>query len=456
MEDIQSIILGRLCQNDDYCRRVLPHLKKAYFEDHYRETYDLILKFITRYNKLPNSTALDIEFQQSPYIERADANEISEIIKVLDVKKELDEEWILKTTEKWCQHRAITNAVYESIDIIDGTSKELSKGAIPEMLKKALSVSFDTSIGHDFFKDASSRHDKYTQNVYKIPFDLEMFNDITQGGVERKTLNLLMTTTNGGKSLCMCHFTSSYLAAGKNVLYITLEMAEEKIAERIDANLLDVELNDLKFVAKDRFVDKIGQLKKKTQGQLIVKEYPTATAHVGHFRALLNELKLKKNFVPDVVCIDYLGICASERSKNANDSYGYMKMVAEELRGLAVEYDVPVWTAVQLNREGAKSSDADLTNIAESWGIAATADFTILGIRNDQLDKANQIMFKQLKSRYDDMGRIPRFLCGIDRPKMRLYDIEQTSATQSGGDMSQITSNPAPVATEADFTTFKC
>jgi archaellum biogenesis ATPase FlaH len=390
--------------------------------------YDLYLSFLTKYNKLPSASALDIEYQQKPDFERPNAPDVLELINQSKVCEKVEYDWLLDTTEKWCKERALHLAIMESVDIIDGDNKEKAPGAIPNMLQDALSVSFDTNVGHDYISNAKERYEFYHRKEERIEFDLQKFNEITDGGVPRKTANVILGGTNVGKTLIMCHLSSAYLQMGYNVLYITMEMAEEKIAERIDANLFDVEINDLKFLTKEKFESNVKRISGKTEGQLMIKEYPTACAHVGHFRALLNELKLKKEFLPDVICVDYLGICASERSKNSSDSYGYLKMISEELRGMAVEYKVALWTGVQLNRSGFSSTDADLTNIAESWGIAHTADFAFMAIQDEQLAKANQYMIKQLKSRYGDKDKIPKFIVGVEKAKMRLYDTENSAS----------------------------
>tara|TARA_R110002153_G_scaffold89582_3_gene219216 strand:+ start:3567 stop:4829 length:1263 start_codon:yes stop_codon:yes gene_type:complete len=401
-------------------------------EKEYRPVYELILSFIRSYNKLPTSAALQIEFGQSDYTTRADANEISKLITSLDTASEVDEAWLLNSTEKFCKDRAVQLAIMESIEILDGNKPDKSEGSIPEILSNALSVSFDTNIGHDYIDNASERFDFYKRKEDKVPFDIGMLNTITKGGISRKTLNIILAGTGVGKSLAMCHFAAAALSEGKNVLYITLEMAEEKIAERIDANLFDIDIAEIENMPKDLFESKVNLIKKKTQGKLIVKEYPTATAHAGHFRALLDELKLKKSFAPDIIFIDYLNIAASSRMKGLGGSvntYSYVKAIAEELRGLAVEFNVPVWSATQVTRTGFGNTDVEITDTSESFGLPATADLMIALISTEKLESMNQLMVKQLKNRYNDLTSNKRFVVGIDRSKMRLYDVEDSAQT---------------------------
>lgn len=425
----------------------MPHLKTEYFEGGGKVVYELILDFITKYNKLPNATSLDIEFKSSEGITRPDANEIADEIKNLDTYSKVEDEWLLESTEKWCKDRAVFNAVMESISIIDGKDEEQSEGAIPDILSKALSVTFDTNVGHDYIESASERYDFYHTTEDKMPFDIEMFNNITNGGVPNKTLNIILAGTGAGKSLAMCHFASAALSQGKNVLYITLEMAEERIAERIDANLMDVRIDQIKDLSREKFDQKIDRINNKTNGQLIIKEYPTASAHTGHFRALLTELKMKKNFKPDVIFIDYLNICASARIKGLGSSvntYSLIKSIAEEVRGLAVEFNVPIWSATQVTRTGFNNSDIELTDTSESFGLPATADLMIALIMTEQLEAMNQIMVKQLKNRYNDLSTNKKFTIGIDKSKMRLYDIADPTANiiQAGGPQVPIGQTP--------------
>ena len=450
-ENIQTIILKTLVQNEDYCRKALPHLKPEYFEAEHKPVYDLFLQFIGKFNKLPTSSVLDIELQSSQYANRPNTNDIVKLIHELDNKVEVDMSWLLNTTEKWCKDRAVYLAIMESIGIIDGKNKQLSEGAIPEILTKALAVSFDANVGHDYIENADDRFSFYNEKEERIPFDLDKLNEITKGGVTNKTLNIILAGTGVGKSLAMCHLASAALAQGRNVLYITLEMAEERIAERIDANLMDVPIDQIESLPKDLFDTKVGKIKAKTNGKLIVKEYPTSTAHVGHFRALLNELKLKKNFEPDMIFIDYINICASSRIKGLGGSvntYSLVKAIAEELRGLAGEFSVPVWSATQVTRTGFANTDVELTDTAESFGLPATADLMFALISTEQLEGMNQIMVKQLKNRYNDLTKNKRFVLGIDRPKMRLYDVEDSAQTLT----NEPTSNQSSQTT--DFSGF--
>ena len=410
----------------------------------------MILSFIRSYNKLPTSAALQIEFGSSDYTTRKDVNEITKLITSLDTKSEVDETWLVNSTEKFCKDRAVQIAIMESIDILDGKKKDKAEGSIPEILSKALSVSFDTNIGHDYIDNADERYDFYKKKEDKIPFDINMLNTITKGGISRKTLNIILAGTGVGKSLAMCHFASAALSDGKNVLYITLEMAEEKIAERIDANLFDINIAEIENMPKDVFDTKVNTIKKKTQGKLIVKEYPTATAHAGHFRALLDELKLKRAFTPDIIFIDYLNIAASSRMKGLGGSintYSYVKAIAEELRGLAVEFNVPVWSATQVTRTGFGNTDVEITDTSESFGLPATADLMLALISTEKLEAMNQVMVKQLKNRYNDPTTNKRFVVGIDRAKMRLYEVEDSAQTLQNEPSTSINNN--------DYSTFK-
>ena len=453
MTNIQKIILKTLINDEEYCRKALPHIKAEYFEDEYKPVYELILSFLQKYNKLPNSSALDVEFQKSDYINKSNRNEIHNLIVDLKNYEEVEREWLLNSTEEWCKQRAVYLAIIKSIGIIDGKDKQLTDGAIPGILSKALQVSFDTNVGHDYFENSNNRYDFYHLQEDKIPFDIALLNTITKGGVSNKTLNIILAGTGVGKSLAMCHFASANLSAGQNVLYITLEMAEERIAERIDANLFDVPIDQLETLPRELFDSKVNTLKGKTRGKLIVKEYPTATAHVGHFRALLDELKLKKDFVPDVVYIDYLNIMSSSRVKGLGGSintYSLIKAIAEELRGLAVENNIPVWSATQVTRTGFGNTDVELTDTSESFGLPATADLMFALISTDQLEGMNQLMVKQLKNRYNDPTQNKRFVVGIDRSKMRLYDVEDSAQTLSSDEIT--TQKPQ---NSADFSAFK-
>ena len=433
MEKLEITLLKNLIHNDEYARKVIPFIKLEYFE--MRSEMILcqeIIDFIAKYNKCPTQEIIDIEIQNRDDLTETEYKEVREINQTLD-KVETNTEWLVDATEKWCRDRAIYLALMSSIKIADGQDNNKGRDAIPHILSDALAVSFDNHVGHDYLEDYEARYESYHKKEEKIPFDLEFLDKITKGGVPNKTLNIALAGTGVGKSLFMCHFASSVLLQGKNVLYITLEMAEEKIAERIDANLLDVNIRDLTDLPRVIFENKVTKLSEKTQGQLIIKEYPTASAHAGHFKTLLNELTLKKSFKPDIIFIDYLNICASSRySKLGNvNSYSYIKAIAEDLRGLAVEYNVPIISATQTTRSGFGSSDIDLTDTSESFGLPATADLMFALISTDELEGLNQIMVKQLKNRYNDPTINKRFVLGIDRAKMRLYDCEQNI----GGDL---------------------
>ena len=427
MDNVELLILRSLLYNEDYARKVVPFIQGDYFEQPSQKiTFEEIATFITDYDELPSKEALYIEVEKRNDVTEELYKQITELIGVLDDSPS-DEEWLLNTSEKWCRDRAIYLALMESIKIADGQDAKKEKGAIPSILSDALAVSFDNNIGHDYLKDYEERYESYHRKEDKIPFDLEYFNKITKGGIPNKTLNIALAGTGVGKSLFMCHMASSCLANGRNVLYVTMEMAEEKIAERIDANLLNVNIQEITDLPKPMFESKVTSLAKKTQGTLIIKEYPTASAHSGHFKSLLNELALKKSFRPDIIFIDYLNICASSRYRgNANvNSYSYIKAIAEELRGLAVEANVPIVSATQTTRSGFASSDVDLTDTSESFGLPATADLMFALISTEELEGMNQIMVKQLKNRYNDPTMFKRFIVGIDRAKMRLYDCEQ-------------------------------
>jgi len=429
MDNVELLILRSLLYNEDYARKVVPFIQGDYFEQPSQKiTFEEIATFITDYDELPSKEALYIEVEKRNDVTEELYKQITELIGVLDDSPS-DEEWLLNTSEKWCRDRAIYLALMESIRIADGQDEKKDKGAIPSILSDALAVSFDNNIGHDYLKDYEERYESYHRKEDKIPFDLEYFNKITKGGIPNKTLNIALAGTGVGKSLFMCHMASSCLANGRNVLYVTMEMAEEKIAERIDANLLNVNIQEITDLPKPMFESKVTSLAKKTQGTLIIKEYPTASAHSGHFKSLLNELALKKSFRPDIIFIDYLNICASSRYRgNANvNSYSYIKAIAEELRGLAVEANVPIVSATQTTRSGFASSDVDLTDTSESFGLPATADLMFALISTEELEALGQILIKQLKNRYNDPTINKRFVIGIDRAKMRLYDCEQSA-----------------------------
>ena len=438
MNKVENLVLKNLLLDEEYVRKALPFIKAEYFtEIKEKELFKVISKYFTDYNAIPTKEALEIEVGTLKNISDEQHGQIVQLIRDIDSEKS-DYDWILDTTEKWCKERAVYLALMESIKIAEGNDEKRATGAIPSILSEALAVSFDNHIGHDYLEDYEERYEFYHQTEEKIPFDLEFFNRITKGGLPNKTLNIALAGTGVGKSLFMCHVASSVLLQSKNVLYITLEMAEEKIAERIDANLLSVDIQQLDQLPKMMFDSKVQKIAKKTQGQLIIKEYPTASASVGHFRALLNDLALKKSFKPDIIFIDYLNICASSRySKLGNvNSYSYIKAIAEELRGLAVEANVPIVSATQTTRSGYGSSDVDLTDTSESFGLPATADLMFALISTEELEQINQIMVKQLKNRYNDPTINKRFVVGIDRSKMRLYDVEQ-SAQDSLTDSNQ-------------------
>ena len=428
---IETTILGNLLQNEEYTRKVLPFLKNDYFTSNAEKTiHETIGDFVTKYNSLPTKEALSIELQEV----KINEEEFKETMELLDdISKDTEEYadlgWLLDSTEKFCQDKAIYNAVVESIGILDNQKSSQDKGLIPEILSDALSVSFDPHVGHDYLDDSDDRFEFYHRVEEKIPFDLEYFNKITKGGLPQKSLNICLAGTGVGKSLFMCHVASACLSQNQNVLYITLEMAEEKIAERIDANMLDIAVDDLHALSKDMYDRKIENLRKTTKGKLIVKEYPTASANVNHFRALLNELNLKRSFVPDIIFVDYLNICTSSRIRTgANvNSYTYIKSIAEELRGLAVENKIPIVSATQTTRSGYSNTDVGLEDTSESFGLPATADLMFAIISTEQMEELGQIMVKQLKNRYNDPTVNRKFIVGIDRAKMRLFDVDQAA-----------------------------
>ena len=428
MDKIEFLILKCLINNEEYARKVLPFIKEEYFEEFEQKVvFQEISKFILEYNKIPTKQILDIEVEKRNDINGDQYKSISQLVDNLD-EITVEYKWLIDCTEKWCRDRAIYLALIESIQLVDDKGDK-NRDAIPSILQDALSVSFDNHVGHDYLQDYEERFEFYNKKEEKIEFDLEYFNKITKGGIPNKTLNIALAGTGVGKSLFMCHVASSVLLQGRNVLYITMEMAEEKIAERIDANLLNVPIQQLTDLPKSMFESKVTNLAKKTQGTLIIKEYPTASAHAGHFKALLNELALKKSFRPDIIFIDYLNICASSRYKGnlSVNSYSYIKAIAEELRGLAVEFNVPIFSATQTTRGGFGSSDPELTDTSESFGLPATADLMFALISTEELEELGQIMIKQLKNRYNDPTVYKRFVIGIDRAKMRLYDCEQSA-----------------------------
>ena len=425
-QTIERTALTNLLNNEDYLRKVLPFIKPEYFDvKEERIIFDEIAKFVDKYNKNPTQISLEIEVSTRKDLNDIEHRKIVDIIKTLNPEK-VDFDWLVDTTEKFVKDKAIYNAIVEGVGIIDGKSKDKTPESIPSILTEALAVSFDNSVGHDYLEDSEARFDYYHHKEERIPFDLEFFNKITKGGLPPKTLNIALAGTGVGKSLFMCHQSANCLSQGKNVLYITLEMAEERIAERIDANMMNISIPDLHDLPKKMFDDKITRLQKKAKGKLIIKEYPTASAHSGHFRGLLKELAIKKSFKPDIIFIDYLNICASSRFKAGNNmnSYTIIKSIAEELRGLAVETNVPIMSATQTTRSGFSNTDVGLEDTAESFGLPATADLMFALIATEELNELNQICVKQLKNRYNDPTMNKRFIIGIDRTKMKLFDVE--------------------------------
>ena len=428
--NFERVIFGNLLSREDYGRRVIPFLKSEYFQDRTdRILFELIESYVQKFNKFPTTESLMIDLGSKSGVDQEMHDSVRGTINELTHDPKTDLEWIVERTEKFCQEKAVYNGIMKSIQILDNKDEKHTKEAIPKILSDALAVSFDTSIGHNFLDDAQSRYEFYHRKETRVPFNLEYFNNITKGGLPNKTLSVCLAGTGVGKSLFMCHCASGNLLDGKNVLYITMEMAEERIAERIDANLLDVTVDELAVMPYESFQKKIAKVKNKTTGKLIIKEYPTSSAGSANFRHLLNELKLKKNFVPDVIYIDYINICASSRIKyTANvNSYTYVKAIAEELRGLAVEFNVPIITATQTTRSGYSSSDVDLTDTSESFGLPATADFMFALINSEELEALSQLMVKQLKNRFNDPARNKRFVIGVDRTKMRLYDVDESA-----------------------------
>ena len=435
MNRLEQIILKNLIHNEEFTRKVLPFIKADYFSDQTEKlVFKEVFEFVNKYKNLPTHEALVINITEKTNLTEPQVKESIELLKDIEVSKEdkVELQWLTEQTEKFCQDKALYNAIMESVSILDENNAKKTKGEIPQLLADALGVSFDSNVGHDYMQDFNERYDFYHRVETRVRFDLDIFNKITKGGLPIKTLNIALAGTGVGKSLFMCHVAASCISQGHNVLYITLEMAEEKIAERIDANLLNVDLNELQSITRGDYERKFEALKSKTHGKLIIKEYPTASASALHFRALLNELRLKKNFKPDIIFIDYLNICASARIKpggNVN-SYTYIKSIAEELRGLAVEFALPVVSATQTTRSGYSNSDPGLEDTSESFGLPATADFMFALVTNEELEGLNQILVKQLKNRYSDPNFFKRFVVGVDRPKMRLYDAEQSAQAE--------------------------
>lgn len=425
---LEQTILANLIHNEEYCRKVIPYIRESYFDDvTIKKIFSTFSDYVDEYKEPPSVEALKIMLDG-----RKDLNEemFKEVIRTVDelkIDKATNQEWLVSETEKFCQDQDLINSVRKAIMIIDGKDKEMDKGSIPKLLSDSLGISFDTHIGHDYLDDFEDRYEFYHRKEERLPFDIDMLNKITKGGLPKKSLTVLLASTGVGKSLVMCHMAAAAFMYGKNALYITAEMAEERIAERIDANLLNVTLDELSQLSKETFQKRVDRIKEKTPGRLVVKEYPTGTAHAGHFRHLLNELRLKRNFVPDIIFIDYLNICASSRIKGAAsvNTYVLVKSIAEEIRGLAMEFNVPIVSATQANREGYGNGDMDLTNTSESIGLPQTVDAMFALISTEELEGMGQIMIKQLKNRWNDLNYYRRFVVGIDRSKMKLYDVEE-------------------------------
>lgn len=452
---LEKQILSKLVFDEDFLRKTIPFLKEEYFTSNSdKRIFKLVIEYVKKYNSCPSVPALVIEIDNVTGISDDEHKEIVDFIRGIK-NDEVDKQWLLDQTERFCQDKAIYNAIMTSIQILDGRNQKQDKGSIPTILSDALAVSFDSHVGHDFLEDYLNRYDFYHKKEHRIPFDLEYFNRITKGGLPNKTLNVALAGTGVGKSLFMCHCAASNLSAGHNVLYITLEMSEEKIAERIDANLLNVQIDELTVLPKDAYEKKVNRVKEKTTGKLVIKEYPTASAGANHFRHLLNELSLKRNFVPDIIYIDYLNICISSRLKfgsNVN-SYSYIKSIAEELRGLAVEHNVPIVTATQTTRSGYTNTDLGLEDTSESFGLPATADFMFALISSEELETLGQIMVKQLKNRYNDPTAYRKFVVGVDRAKMKLYDVEQHAQDDISDDKPAFDSSESGkrISTERKF-----
>ena len=441
MSSIEKIILSNLICTDSYARKVIPFLKAEYFQDRPDQlVFNLITEYVGKYTKFPSKEALFIDLSNKTGLNEQLFGQARDLIRDLEADKATGEDWLLENTEKFCKDGALFNAVMTAVNFVDkGQKHDISAGELPEILSKALGVSFDTNIGHDFITDAEARYDLYQKKEYKIPFDLDYLNRITKGGVSRKTLNVFMAVTGVGKSLVMCHMAAANLLIGKNVLYLTLEMSEEKIAERIDANLLNVELDRLPVYGKEKYLTGINKIQQKTNGKLIIKEYPPGGASVVNFRHLLSELKLKKKFVPDIIYVDYLNLCASSRVKMGGsiNTYTYVKWITEEVRGLAVEYNLPIVSATQTNRGGVDNSDPGMGETSESFGLPQTVDLFLALISSENLENLNQILVKQLKNRYGDINRDNKFIIGVDKSKMKLYDTEQISQLTSSSSSSK-------------------
>ena len=454
---IEHTILNNLFFNEDFTRKAIPFLKETYFPKRDEKIlFSEISKFLHTYNNLPTKETILIELNNRKDLNETEYKDVKDLVASIS-QEDTDLKWLLDTTEKFCKDRAVHNAVLEGITILEGKDKTRTPESLPSLLSDALGVSFDKHVGHDYIEDAGERFDWYHTKEKRYPFDLSYFNRITKGGIPSKTLNIALAGTGVGKSLFMCHAASAFLTQGLNVLYITLEMAEERIAERIDANLFDISMDDIRSMPKELYDSKVKKLEDKTNGRLVIKEYPTASAHSGHFKALINELALKKSFKPQVIFIDYLNICASARFKGGNiSSYFYIKAIAEELRGLAVEHDVPIFSATQTTRSGFTSSDIGLEDTSESFGLPATADFMFALISNEELEGLGQMKVKQLKNRYNDPGINRSFIIGVDRAKMRLYDTANSAQNIVGGkELKQEENYPSPEQSYEKFSDFK-
>lgn len=444
MKKIESVILENLVHNEEYIRHVLPFLTPEYFHNPAeKEVFETIKDFFYKYNTSPSIVALKVEVDNR-IISEGIYKEISDVVGEISDRSNVDYAWLIDKSEKFCKDKAVYNAIMKSIQILDGEDKELTKDALPSLLADAIAVSFDTSVGHDLFEDAEERYDLLHEKKNKIRFDIDMLNKITRGGVEKKTLNVFLASTNVGKSLALCHLAASYIRAGMDVLYITLEMAAEKISERVDCNLLSLNIEDLEKVSKEKFISKMDEVERKTQGRLIVKEYPMSSAHSGHFRALLDELDTKKSFKPSVIIIDYLNICSAQRASKNDNSYTLVKKIAEELRALAQEYNVPVWSATQTNRGGANNSDISITDTSESFGLPMTVDFLLALVRTDELDEMGQLLCIQLKSRYNNVAFHRKFVIGVDITMFRLFNVEQSA-------QDDIVNNDKPAPDKSKF-----
>ena len=454
---IEKTVISNLVFNEDYYRRVYPYIKSEYFDDGtLKKIFDTYSSYVEDYKEPPSVEALKISLDKRKDMNEDSYQSVMSTVDELQRDPDTNIDWLVKETEKFCQDKDLFNSIRKAILIMDGEEKDMDKGSIPELLSKSLGISFDSSVGHDFIEDADSRYDFYHRKEERMPFDIDLLNKVTKGGLPRKSMSVLLATTGGGKSLVKCHMAANYLMTGKNCLYITMEMAEERIAERIDANMMDVTLDELKIMPRDVYEKRIQRIKSKCTGKLVVKEYPTGSAHVGHFRHLLNELKMKKNFTPDVIFIDYLNICASARVKGAAaaNSYTLVKSIAEEVRGLAMEFNCAVVTSSQFNRDGYGNSDVDLTNTSESMGITHTADCILGLITSEELDDLGQLMIKQLKNRWGDLGYYRRFVVGIDRSKMQIYDLEESAQRGINGQSANTSASFAPSANNDDGPAF--